>query len=111
VQLDNGDVAAAAQPWQPPSEAITDMLIDQLLYLVAAGDRGRPFSRMLGNYDRRSIGKALISYGIASKKGQQAALEALWTAGCGEAAWRKPNRDTAMGIRHPDGRPVVQWIE
>jgi hypothetical protein len=85
VQLDNGDVTATARPWQPPSEAITDMLIDQLLDRVAAGDSGQPWSRRLGAFDR-SISKALASVGIGSKKAQQAALDALWAAGCVEAA-------------------------
>jgi hypothetical protein len=111
VQLDNGDVAAAAQPWQPPSEAITDMLIHQLLDIVATGDNGYPWSRRLGRYDR-SITRALSSLGIGSGKAQRAALDALWAAGCVEAAWRKANRDKAMGIRDPDGRPNGPfWID
>jgi RecA-family ATPase len=110
VQLDNRDVAAAAQPWQPPSEAITEMLIDQLMDVVAAGDNGYPWSRRLGAFDR-SISKAFASLGIGSKKAQQAALDALWAAGCIEAAWRKPDRVKAMGIRHPNGHPDAQWVD
>jgi hypothetical protein len=67
VHLDSGDVTAAAQPWQPPSEAFTDMLIDQLLSMVATGDNGHPWSRQLGSYDR-SISKALAPSASAARK-------------------------------------------
>lgn len=110
VQLDNGDVAAAARPWQPPSEAITDVLIDQMMEIVAAGDRGRPWSMQLGNYDR-SISKAFEQAGIGSRKMQESALAALIARGCTEQTWRKPNRSPALALRHPDGRPHVRWVE
>lgn len=110
ITLDNGDVTATAQPWHPPSEAITNAVVDQLLDMVAAGDHGRPWSIRLGAYDR-SIGKALASIGIGSRRAQEAAIAALLGCGCVEMAWKKHNYAKAMGLRHPDGRPAVEWSE
>ena len=110
IDLDNGEVTAAARPWDPPSETIMDDRITDLLALVANGDRGQPWAKQLGNYDR-SFAKALSGIGIGSKRAQATALEALFAAGCVEAGWKRKNRAKAMGLRHPDGRPAVDWIE
>ncbi len=106
--LDNLDVVAAAWPWQPPHEAVTDTLVDDLLAVIKAGDHGQPWSRRLGKYDR-SISRPMERLGLVSRQGQEKALDALLAAGVTENAWTKPNRTPAMGLRHPCGEPNVPW--
>lgn len=110
VTLDNGDVTATARPWQPPTEMITDLLIDQLMETVAIGEHGQPWSIRLGHYDR-SISKALTLAGIGSRSKQDAVVAGLLAKGCIEAAWKRKNRARALGLRHPDGRPKVEWLD
>jgi AAA domain/Primase C terminal 2 (PriCT-2)/Bifunctional DNA primase/polymerase, N-terminal len=109
-QLDNEDHAVAPHPWAPPHEAVTDTVISDLMATVAAGDNGQPWSKRLGKYGR-SIGRAMEKLGIASKPGQEKALDLLLAAGCTECTFMKPNRSPATGLRHPDGGPACRWVE
>ena len=91
-------------------EAVTDQSIADLLAAVAAGDRGQPWSRRLGRYDR-SIAKAMERLGITSRAAQETALEALFATGVEEVAWTRSKRAKADGLRHPNGRPDVPWTD
>jgi len=108
IELDNSDIVAAAWPWTPPHEAVTGDLIAALLAVVKTGDNGKPWSTRLGSYDR-SIARPMEKLGLASRKAQKEALDALFAAGCTEAIWTKPNRMPAEGLRHPDGSPMAEW--
>jgi hypothetical protein len=110
LTLDNGDVVAGVQPWTPPRETVTGDMISTLMAVVKAGDDGQPWSKRLGEYDR-SISRAMESVGLVTKPGQILALDALRAAGVVEQSFKKPNRQLAMGLRHPEGGPSVPWKE
>jgi len=110
IVLDNGDTVAGVMPWAPPQEAVTDDLTGKLLGIVKEGDHGQPWTRRLGTYDR-SISHAMERVGIVSRGGQRKMLDALFAAGVTECVFTKPNRQAAMGLRHPDGGPDASWKE
>jgi hypothetical protein len=111
IKLDNGEITAAAQLWEPPTELnVTDMLIDQLLAVVASGDQqGRPWSSRLSSGER-SIRQAMNRLGITTNKSQEKAVASLRSRGVEDVAWRRPDRNPAMGMRTSDGRPAVRWL-
>jgi hypothetical protein len=108
--LDNGDAVAAASPWTPPAEAITDKVVGELIELVEEGHHGKPFSPQIGSYDR-SISVAMCRVGISARKAQRNALDAILAAGCTEAAWKTSSRRPARGLRGPGGGPAVHWMD
>ena len=108
--LDNEDHVVAPWVWFPPHEAVTDAEITILMGIVAAGELGQPWSKRLGKYDR-SISRAMEKIGIASRDGQERALEKLLKAGCQERVYTKADRNAGMGLRHPSGGPDVRWKE
>jgi hypothetical protein len=110
ILLGNGDTVPLVAPWIPPADVITDELIAKLLTVIKTGDKGQPWSRSLGKYGR-SIARPMETLSIASRAGQHQALEALFANGVVECTYMKSNRDTAKGLRHPDGDPSVAWKE
>jgi AAA domain len=110
IVLGNGDTVPLVAPWTPPANAITDELITNLLAVIKTGDKGQPWSRRLGKYDR-SIARPMERLGIVSRVGQLQALDALFANGVVECTYMKPNRDAAKGLRHPDGGPSTAWKE
>jgi hypothetical protein len=106
--LDNGDAVAGVRPWTPPAEAVTDDMISTLMAVVKAGDDGQPWSKRLGEYDR-SISRPMAEIGLVTKEGQKKALDALLALGVTDRPFKKQNRQSAMGLRHPDGEPNVPW--
>lgn len=107
--LDNLDQVVAPWVWFPPHEVVTEVEISTLIGMVEGGDFGQPWSRRLGKYDR-SISRAMEKIGIATRIGQEKALEALFVAAT-ERTFTKPDGKQAMGLRHPSGRPDVRWKE
>jgi hypothetical protein len=110
IVLGNGDTVPLLEPWTPPADAITDELITNLLAIIKTGDGGQPWSKRIGKYDR-SISRPMEHLGIASRNGQEKALMALIAKGVAECSFKKPNSATALGLRHPDGSPIVRWLE
>ncbi len=109
--LENGETAAALEPWSPPVDAITQQTLEAVEAAIAQGTPAGPYSPKLSS-DARSIKSLLTRNGIATKQGQRQALEALQSAGYGAAPFRRGNRSSAQGLRAPDGRPTnVTWLD
>ena len=115
-QLDNGDGAAAAMPWSPPSTAITSDLIETLTGIVAQGPaQGLAWNHRLSDKEPRSILNAMVQCGISDRASQKKALADLLASGrITSARFRRPGysaSEPATGLRTSDGLPAhVSWI-
>lgn len=111
VVLDNGEAVAAAAPWTPPAAKLaTQADLAALAIAIELGaPGGEPWSPKLSK-EPRSIRALLAERGFATPGAQKAAMSRLTTT-CGveAAAYRRPNRVAAMGLRIAD-LPAVEWI-
>jgi AAA domain/Primase C terminal 2 (PriCT-2)/Bifunctional DNA primase/polymerase, N-terminal len=106
--LDNGEDVPATVPWSPPKDSITTNDIEIIKEAVAAGLNGEAYT-FRGGYPR-SLATLCARQGIKTDAGQRQIADALKMAGFKEADCRR-GRTTAKGIRTPDGRPNVVWID
>lgn len=107
-ELDNGDIVAAAWPWQPIRAVLDPVVIEKLMEVIGCGKIGKPWSARLGKYER-SIAFAMSELGIKDHNTQEQLLEAVFKLGVTEQGWRRANRSLSEGLRHPDGGPAVDW--
>ena len=115
-QLDNGDGAAAAVPWLPPSTTITPDILETLLHKVSQGQaQGLAWSLRLSDKEPRSILHALLGIGITDRASQKKALADLMSAGITNSRFRRPGysaSEPATGLKTSEGLPDhVKWMD
>jgi len=110
-ELDNGERAAAAIPWEPPGDRTLDASEQTTLEdAIAAGINGHAFSPQLTDKQWRSVASVFVRFGIASKEGQRQELKRLLGNGFAIADFVQPsNRHIRQGLRRNDGSPKVEW--
>lgn len=111
-ELDNGEVIAAALPWEPsPTQRpITDP--DSLALICAAIARGTeqgPYSPRLSTDQPRSIAVLFQRHGITTVKGQRMMMDRLLSDGFTVQEFTDDQRRRRTGLRAPDGRPMAPW--
>lgn len=112
--LDNGEIVAAAVPWQPKLVTASPELLMQAELLVGKGSAYGPWSPKLGK-DARSFANALRQLGVSDHKGQQTMLDQLFVHGVVVASFRRDRhsaREAPQGLRTAAGEPSsVAWVD
>jgi hypothetical protein len=111
-QLDNGEDVAAAIPWNPPVDAINDIVLDGIKAAIAKGLNGEPYT-FAAQTSPRSLKQLCINHNITTGDGQRQVKAQLETAGFVTVKYRRrSDRKEASGIRTPDFLPSdVQWLD
>jgi hypothetical protein len=112
-QLANGELVAAAHPWEPPSDNVSLDDCVRLLVLIARGYDGKPLSPKLDLHER-SFRQACLRVGIKTTGGQQAALRMVKANhGVVEAEFKQPRKTHPYkGLRTREGEPRnALWMD
>jgi AAA domain len=109
--LENGEQVAAAVPWTPPDDIVTQEKQVAIEIAVAKGSPKGPWAKRLSD-DSRSIKQLLLAHGVTTARGQKKVIDSLTASGFTVARFKGHDRHPADGFRHPDGRPSnVEWLE
>jgi hypothetical protein len=110
--LDNGEDVAAAIPWDPPIDALNDIIFDTIKAAISKGLDGEPYT-FATQTSPRSLKQLCIHHGIMTFDGQRRVKDRLAAAKFETVKYkRKLDRRIASGIRTPDFLPAdVQWVE
>jgi hypothetical protein len=111
-ELDNGEDVAAAIPWDPPDDAINDIIMDGIKAAVTKGINGEPYT-FSHQASPRALKQLCVKHEVTTAEGQKRVKAELEAAGFVTAKYRrKSDRREASGIRSPDLLPSdVQWLE
>ena len=109
-ELDNGELVAAALPWNPPADFVNDIVLDSIKAAIAKGLHGEPYT-FANQASPRALKQLCIKHGITTADGQRLVKAQLETAGFVTVKYRRrSDRRQASGIRTPDSLPSdVQW--
>jgi AAA domain len=110
ITLDNGDIVAAALPWQPPVDSVSLETRAKIESGIAQGTDGAPWSPRLSN-EPRSIRHLFVLHGVTTRGGQKTMLGALLAESYTREKYRATDRSKREGIRAPSGGPTAQWLE
>lgn len=116
-ELDNGDLVAAAVPWEPrhgvsagPGGASSEALA-LLQAEVRRGTEHGPYSPRLDPQELRSVAAAMARVGIDKPVAQRTALRWLLGQGFTVEQYRDGQRRPRKGLRAPDGGPDARWLD
>jgi hypothetical protein len=115
-ELDNGEMVAAAVPWEPREgvSAGPGGVDQDVLALVAAevarGTPHGPYSPRLDPQELRSVAAVMAQRGIEKPVAQRTALRWLMAQGFTVAQYTDSYRRPRKGLRAPDGGPEARWL-
>lgn len=111
-ELDNGEVVAAAVPWNRPqadpqtAEAVSDIEAE-----LERGTAGGPYSPRLALDQPRSVAALMATMGIGTAPAQKRMLKALLAKGWTVQRFRDRDGDPRSGLRSPAGMPAARWLD
>lgn len=110
-ELANGETVPATRPWSPPKDVVTENEILTIERLVSDGmPGGVPFSFDTRAKDRW-IGHLCHASNIRTDDGIKLVIQRLKADGFAHADFATASRNTAKGIRAPNGAPAtVEWV-
>ncbi len=113
-ELDNGDLVAAAVPWQPrapqrrpegpPPEAMALVMAE-----AARGSAFGPYSPRLAPDQPRSIAAVMAKHGVTRPADQKIALQLMQKQGWTVQEFYDRDGDKRNGLRSPEGAPETKW--
>lgn len=116
-ELDNGDLVAAAVPWEPkqgvssgPGGASSEALA-LLQAEVKRGTETGPYSPRLDPHELRSVAAVMARVGIDKPVAQRTALRWLLGQGFTVEQYKDAQRRPRRGLRAPDGGPDARWLD
>ena len=109
IDLANGDGAPTLLPWKIPEDRVTPEIRTAIEAGIARGIGGEPWSHTLSTKER-SVKHLMVQHNVTTGEGQKKLLAELLAAGFEKDEFTNLNRQKAVGLRSPDGRPAgVKW--
>lgn len=111
-ELANGETVPATRPWVKPRDTIYEndfLAIERLVSEGLPGSVPYSFSKLAAE---RWIGHLCIAQNIKTADGIKEVVDRLKSSGFAHADFTTKSRNTAKGIRSPDGAPThAAWLD